>query len=69
MADVKRGPSDTGIDTPSHVKGIMSGNSIGNYLKNGGFLPDGTATARRSTGINPKDREPIDPRMPGLFPA
>jgi hypothetical protein len=27
------------------------------------------ATARRSTGINPSDREPIDPRMPRLTPA
>ena len=28
-----------------------------------------TRTARDATGINPKDREPIDPAMPHLPPA
>ena len=34
-----------------------------------GHLPDGRSTAERSTGINAKAREPIDPRMPNLSPA
>ena len=34
-----------------------------------GHLPDGTATAERSTGIDAAGREPIDPRMPNLPPA
>jgi hypothetical protein len=34
-----------------------------------GHKPDGTSTAERSTGIDPKAREPIDPRMPNLSPA
>jgi len=34
-----------------------------------GHKPDGTSTAVRSTGVNAKDEEPIDPRMPNLSPA
>jgi hypothetical protein len=30
---------------------------------------NGTRTARDATGINPKDRDPIDPAMPYLPPA
>jgi len=26
-------------------------------------------TARDATGINPKDREPVDPKMPDMPPA
>ena len=69
MADVRLGKPDKGIDSPSHVKGIKSGNSTGNYEKNGGHNPDGTSTARRSTGICADKREPIDPRMPNLSPG
>jgi hypothetical protein len=54
---------------PSHVKGIKSGNSKGNYEKNTGHRPDGTSTQERSTGVSAADREPIDPRMPNLSPA
>jgi hypothetical protein len=56
-------------DMPSHVKGIPEGNAPGNYLKEPGHNPDGTSTARRSTGVNPEAHEPIDPRMPNLSPA
>ena len=56
-------------DAPAHVKGVNQGNSIGNYAKQEGHRPDGTSTARRSTGIDPGGREPIDPRMPNLSPA
>jgi hypothetical protein len=52
-----------------HVKGINQGNSTGNYEKQSGHLPDGRATAERSTGINADARNPIDPRMPNLPPA
>jgi hypothetical protein len=34
-----------------------------------GHKADGTSTAARSTGINPKAHEPIDPSMPNLSPA
>jgi hypothetical protein len=56
-------------DDPRHVKGIKQGNSTGNYERQAGHLPDGRATAERSTGINAKARNPIDPRMPNLPPA
>jgi hypothetical protein len=66
---LKKGSGHVAIDAPAHTPGIKQGNSKGNYEKNAGFQPDGTATAERSTGIDPKGREPIDPRMPRLFPG
>ena len=56
-------------DDPTHVQGIKEGNSVGNYEKQTGHNPDGTSDQRRSTGVNAKAREPIDPRMPNLSPA
>jgi hypothetical protein len=69
MAHVKTGNADIRPDVPSHVKGIKQGNSKGNYEATPGHNPDGTSSARRSTGINPKGHEPIDPRMPNISPA
>jgi hypothetical protein len=54
--------------TPTHVRGNRGGNDLGNYEKSRGHLPDGRSTARRSTGINPKSRDPILPGMPNLSP-
>ena len=51
------------------VKGAAEGNARGNYEKMKGHHKDGTSNAARSTGINPKDREPIDPSMPNLSPG
>jgi hypothetical protein len=56
-------------DDPSHVKGIKSGNSKGNYDSMSGHNEDGTSTAERSTGINAAAAEPIDPAMPNLSPG
>jgi hypothetical protein len=53
----------------NHVQGIKQGNSVGNYERNEGHNADGTSDQRRSTGVNAKAREPIDPRMPNLSPA
>jgi hypothetical protein len=69
MAKLKLGRPHTSMDAPTRVKGVKQGNSRGNYEKQAGHLPDGRATAERSTGINPSDRNPIDPHMPSLFPA
>lgn len=68
MADVKSsgGPAP---DMPTHTPGINEGNAKGNYEKMPGHKPDGRSTAARSTGVNPKAREPIDPSMPNLSPA
>jgi hypothetical protein len=60
---------DVSPDAPSHVKGIKQGNAKGNYESMAGHRPDGTSTAERSTGVNPGNEEPIDPRMPNLSPA
>jgi hypothetical protein len=54
--------------TPTHVRGVRTGNTVGNYEDSPGHLPDGRSTARRSTGINAEDREPILPEMPNLSP-
>jgi hypothetical protein len=67
MAEVRTGAEHTGIDKPTHVKGIKQGNALGNYDKMAGHRPDGTSTAARSTGVTAT--EPIDTSMPNLSPA
>jgi hypothetical protein len=67
MADVKTGAGHTGIDKPTHIKGIKQGNALGGYDKMEGHRADGTSTAARSTGV--ATTEPIDPSMPNLSPA
>ena len=57
------------MDKLGHTPGIKQGNSTGNYEAQDGHRPDGTRTARASTGVNPESHEPIDPRMPNLSPA
>jgi len=69
MADVRTGRPDVDIDALGHVKGTRQGNSRGNYERMRGHRADGTSTAARSTGINVKGMEPIDPRMPNLSPG
>lgn len=66
---VTAGRPDIRPDAPSHVPGIREGNAPGAYARQAGHLPDGRATARRSTGINPKAENPVDPDMPSLSPA
>jgi len=56
-------------DLAAHQKGVNQGNATGNYEKQAGHFPDGRSGAARSTGIDAKNREPIDPRMPNLSPA
>jgi hypothetical protein len=69
MAKIRTGDQAVPADKPAHVAGVFQGNAKGNYAKNAGWLPDGRATAERSTGVNAKGRNPIDPRMPNLPPA
>ncbi|GIG87973.1 hypothetical protein [Plantactinospora endophytica] len=66
---IRTGRPDVRPDTPSHTKGTHQGNACGHYERAKGHLPDGRSTAARSTGINPKSRDPIDPGMPNLSPA
>jgi hypothetical protein len=69
MTPIKLGKRQTVTGKPTHTPGTKQGNSTGNYEKQPGHLPDGRSTARRSTGINAKKREPVDPRMPNLSPG
>jgi hypothetical protein len=53
---------------PSHTPGTLRGEEL---IRKKGPEPgrtNGTRTARDSTSINAKDREPIDSRMPHLPP-
>jgi hypothetical protein len=66
---VKTGRPDVRPDMPSHTPGIQEGNAPGAYDRMVGHLSDGRSNSRRSTGVNPKGAEPIDPRMPNLSPG
>jgi hypothetical protein len=69
MAKMRPGRADVDPDTPAHTPGVKQGNAKGNYERQAGHLPDGRSTAERSTGVNAKARNPIDPRMPNLSPG
>lgn len=69
MTKIRLGKPQVSTAAPTHTPGIKQGNSIGNYEKQRGHLPDGRSTAERSTGIRSKSSEPIDPSMPNLSPA
>jgi hypothetical protein len=69
MSNLRVGKPDVAPDAPSHKAGVKQGNSTGHYESQGGHFPDGRSSAERSTGINIKNEEPIDPRMPNLSPA
>lgn len=69
MGHVRVGKAQVAPDTPTHVKGIEQGNEPGSYEKQVGHKPDGTADARRSTGITPKRHDAILPVMPNLPPG
>lgn len=68
-----------GTDSPTHHARTRKGEEIagshgtepGRHHKDktGAGRPSGNTTARDSTGINPEDREPIDPSMPHMPPA
>lgn len=68
MANIRVGTPDTDIESPSHVDGVRQGNEEGSYDKQPGHYQDGTSDAQRSTGVEAKKRNPIDPRMPNLSP-
>lgn len=71
IANVTVGKSQIAPSAPSHIRGVAQGNTI-KVAKVRGLVPMGReafCTARRSTGVNPNARNPIDPRMPNLPPA
>jgi hypothetical protein len=68
MGEIRVGKPDVKPDAPSHVKGVRQGNK-GPFDHQRGHHADGTADARRSTGINPAGRDAILPVMPNLPPG
>jgi hypothetical protein len=77
MGDIRVGKPDTTHDAPAHTPGVNQGNEPGGIdadpgLEETGVVgagrPSMTSTARKSTGINPEKRNPIDPNSPNLPP-
>jgi hypothetical protein len=48
---------------------VHQGNATGAYEKQAGHHADGTADARRSTGVSPRRHDAILPGMPNLPPG
>lgn len=69
MADISIGTPHVRIDKAAHVPGVRQGGHEGAFKHQPGHLEDDTSTARRSTGISPKAKDPIVPGMPNLSPA
>ncbi|TNY37995.1 hypothetical protein [Thermomonospora catenispora] len=69
MAQIRVGRPDTAPDAPAHTPGVREGNAKGAYRHQAGHRKDDTVDARKSTGIRPKDRNPILPSMPNLPPG
>ena len=78
MGDIRVGKPDTTQDASAHTPGVGQGNSPGGTAADPGFeetgeigagRPSMRSWARKSTGINPEKRNPIDPSMPNLPPA
>lgn len=66
---IKVGKPDIEPDTPAHTKGVKEGNELGAYRSQPGHKRGGKSTARRSTGIRARDRNPIVPGAPNISPA
>jgi hypothetical protein len=69
MAPIRVGEPDVAIDASAHTPGVPTGNAVGNYERQAGHHRDGTADARRSTGIRARRHEPIIEAMPNLPPG
>jgi hypothetical protein len=48
---------------------VPQGNAVGGYERQRGHHPDGTADARRSTGIQPRKHDPVVDAMPNIPPG
>jgi len=72
MATVKDnllvGRPDVTPSKPAHTPGVREGNACRSYRRDSGNLPDGRSTARRSTSINHRAKNPITPGAPNLSP-
>ena len=68
MGRIRVGKPAVKIDAPTHVTGIRQGNKP-SCKHQVGHHEDGTADARRSTGINPKRHDATLKAMPNLPPG
>jgi hypothetical protein len=77
MGDIRVGKPDTTHDAAAHTPGVRQGNEPGGTAADPGLYETGEigqgrpsmkSTARKSTGINPEKRNPIDPNSPNLPP-
>jgi hypothetical protein len=78
MGDIRVGKPDTKPEASAHTPGVSQGNEPGGIEGDPGLYetgetgagrPTAKSTARKSTGINPEARNPIDPNSPNLPPA
>jgi hypothetical protein len=69
MGSIRVGKRQVRPDSPTHVRGVRQGNETDGYRKQIGHQEDGTADARRSTGIRPKEHNAILKIMPNLPPG
>ncbi|GGW72098.1 hypothetical protein [Streptomyces caelestis] len=68
MGSIRVGRAQARPDTPGHVAGLHQGNK-GRYDKQIGHHEDGTADARRSTGIHWKRHDALVKTMPNISPG
>lgn len=68
MGRIRVGRRQVKLYTPKHVIGLHQGNK-GPYNRQPGHHKDGTADARRSTGIHWKKHDAIMKIMPSLPPG
>ncbi|WP_236243728.1 hypothetical protein [Streptomyces sp. CC228A] len=68
MGRIRVGKPQVKPDTPSHVPGLHEGNK-GPYKRQVGHHKDGTADARRSTGVNWRRHDAILKIMPNIPPG
>ncbi|GAA0535434.1 hypothetical protein GCM10011581_25180 [Saccharopolyspora subtropica] len=68
MGGIRVGRADVKPDTPGHVRGLHQGNH-GASRRQAGHRADGTADARRSTGIHWKHHNPVRRAMPNIPPG
>ncbi|MDG9712945.1 hypothetical protein ABZ250_38710 [Streptomyces afghaniensis] len=68
MGSIRVGRAQAKPDTPGHVAGMHQGNK-GRYDEQKGHHEDGTADARRSTGIHWKRHDALAETMPNISPG
>jgi hypothetical protein len=73
LGNLRVGKAQVDPAAPAHQRGIRQGNEAPGSVRAHGVHHErrlfATGSAERSTGINPKARNPIDPDMPNLSPA